>query len=120
MGLAFALLMPAGVIAQTGVKVSPLWLVGAFFIEELGELSLSPVGLSVVTKLAPTRVVSFMLGVWFLSNALGNYLAGQAAGLISTMPLVSLFKLTAGVMLVSAVVMVLLLKPIRGLMSGVR
>ena len=120
MGLAFALLMPAGVIAQTGVKVSPLWLVGAFFIEELGELSLSPVGLSVVTKLAPTRVVSFMLGVWFLSNALGNYLAGQAAGLISTMPLVSLFRLTAGVMLVSAVVMVLLLKPIRGLMSGVR
>jgi len=117
--LAFLLLVPAGVIAQAGVKVSPLWLVGAYFIEELGELSLSPVGLSVVTKLAPTRIVGLMMGVWFLSNALGNKLAGWSAGFISTMPLATLFGTTAVVMLGAALVMALLIKPVRNLMGGV-
>ncbi len=92
---------------------------GAYFIEELGELSLSPVGLSVVTKLAPTRVVGLMMGVWFLSNAAGNKLAGWAAGFISRMPLTSLFGATAGAMLVAALVMFLLIKPVRSLMGGV-
>src|SRR5206468_2578545 len=78
-GLAFVLLMPAGAIAQGGVKISPLWLVAVYFIEELGELCLSPVGLSVVTKLAPKQVVGLMMGVFFLSNALGNKLAGSSA-----------------------------------------
>ncbi|HEY6209764.1 MAG TPA: peptide MFS transporter [Gemmatimonadales bacterium] len=118
-GLAFLLLVPAGVMAQGGVKVSPLWLVGAYFIEELGELSLSPVGLSVVTKLAPTRIVGLMMGVWFLSNALGNKLAGWSAGFISTMPLATLFGTTAVVMLGAALVMGLLIKPVRNLMGGV-
>ena len=117
--LAFLLLVPAGVMAQGGVKVSPLWLVGAYFIEELGELSLSPVGLSVVTKLAPTRIVGLMMGVWFLSNALGNKLAGWSAGFISTMPLATLFGTTAVVMLGAALVMALLIKPVRRLMGGV-
>jgi proton-dependent oligopeptide transporter, POT family len=120
MGLAFLLLMPAGSIAQGGIRVSPLWLVGAFFIEELGELSLSPVGLSVVTKLAPTRVVGLMMGVWFLSNALGNKLAGWAAGFISTMPMATLFGVTAVTMLGAAVVMFFLINPVRNLMGGVR
>src|SRR5207249_3356848 len=69
-GLAFVLLMPAGAAAQGGLKVSPLWLVGAYFIEELGEVCLYPVGLSVVTKLAPAQIVGLMMGVFFLSNAL--------------------------------------------------
>jgi POT family proton-dependent oligopeptide transporter len=118
-GLAFALLIPAGAMAQTGVKVSPLWLVGAYFIEELGELSLSPVGLSVVTKLAPTRIVGLMMGVWFLSNALGNKIAGWSAGFISTLPLTTLFGVTAGVSLAAALVMFVLIRPVRKLMGGV-
>src|SRR5438105_502537 len=96
-GLAFVLLMPAGAIAQGGVKISPLWLVAVYFIEELGELCLSPVGLSVVTKLAPKQVVGLMMGVFFLSNALGNKLAGWSAGFISTTPLPTLFGVTAAV-----------------------
>jgi POT family proton-dependent oligopeptide transporter len=119
-GLAFVLLLPAGAIAQTGVKISPLWLVGCYFIEELGELCLSPVGLSVVTKLAPTRIVGLMLGVFFLSNAVGNKLAGWSAGFISTVPLPTLFGVTAVVCLGAAVVMFLLIKPVQNLMSGVR
>ena len=119
MGLAFLLLMPAGAIAQGGVKVSPMWLVGAYFVQELGELCLSPVGLSVVTKLAPVRIVGLMMGVWFLSNAFGNKLAGWSAGFISTLPLPTLFGVTAAVSLAAAVIMFLLIRPMRGLMGGV-
>src|SRR5467141_1480611 len=119
-GLAFVLLLPAGALAQSGVKVSPLWLVGAYFIQELGELCLSPVGLSVVTKLAPTRIVGLMMGVFFLSNSAGNWLAGWSAQFISTLPLVTLFGVTAAVTLGAGVVLFLLLRPIRNLMGGVR
>jgi len=121
-GLAFLLLVPAGQIAQAGagLKVSPLWLVGAYFIEEWGELCLSPVGLSAVTKLAPTRIVSLMMGVFFLSNALGNKLAGWTAGFFSSMPLSQLFGAVAGVSLVAALIMFALIKPVRRLMGGVQ
>ena len=119
-GLAFVLLMPAGAAAQGGLKVSPLWLVGAYFIEELGEVCLYPVGLSVVTKLAPAQIVGLMMGVFFLSNALGNKLAGWSAGFISTTPLPTLFGATAAVTLGAALVMFLLLRPVRNLMGGVR
>ena len=121
-GLAFLLLVPAASLAQSGagVKVSPLWLVLAYAIEELGELCLSPVGLSAVTKLAPPRLVGRMMGVFFLSNWLGNLLAGWTAGFFSSMPLPTLFGAVAGVSLGAAAIMYVLLKPIRGLMGGVR
>jgi len=119
-GAAFVLLIPAGSLAQSGVKVSPLWLVAAYFIQELGELCLSPVGLSLVTKLAPVRFVSLVMGIFFLSNAAGNWLAGWSARFISTVPLVTLFGVTAAVTLGAGVVLFLLLRPIRNLMGGVR
>ncbi len=120
-GLAFLLLIPAGALAQggAGLKVSPLWLVGAYFIEEWGELCLSPVGLSAVTKLAPTRIVSLMMGVFFLSNALGNKLAGWTAGFFSSMPLSQLFGAVAAVSLVAALIMFALIRPVKKLMGGV-
>jgi POT family proton-dependent oligopeptide transporter len=61
-------------------KVSPLWLITVFFIHTIGELCLSPVGLSTVSKLAPVRMVGLMMGLWFLATSIGNYLAGQVAG----------------------------------------
>ncbi|HMA44063.1 MAG TPA: peptide MFS transporter [Gemmatimonadales bacterium] len=119
--LSFLLLVPAGVLAQsgTGVRVSPLWLVGSYFVQELGELCLSPVGLSAVTKLAPVRMVSFMMGVFFLSNSLGNKLAGWTAGFFSSMPLSKLFGAIAVVCLVAAVIMFALIRPVKKLMGGV-
>jgi POT family proton-dependent oligopeptide transporter len=121
MGFAFLVLVPAARLAQdgTGVRVSPWWLVAAYFISEIGELCLSPVGLSVVTKLAPVRIVGLMMGVWFLSNALGNKLAGWAAGFFSTMPLPTLFGTVAAVTLAAALALTVLVKPVRSLMSGV-
>src|SRR5207247_9012898 len=117
-GLAFVLLMPAGAIAQGGVKISPLWLVAVYFIEELGELCLSPVGLSVVTKLAPRQVVGLMMGVFFLSNALGNKLAGWSAGFLATTPLPTLFGVTAALTLGAAPASSLPLKPARARLGG--
>jgi POT family proton-dependent oligopeptide transporter len=120
-GVAFLLLVPAGAMAQSaaGIKVSPLWLVAAYFIEEWGELCLSPVGLSAVTKLAPKRIVSLMMGVFFLSNSLGNKLAGWTAGFFSSMPLSQLFGAVAAVCLVAAVIMIALVKPVKRMMGGV-
>jgi POT family proton-dependent oligopeptide transporter len=120
-GVAFLLLVPAGTLAQSGegVRVSPWWLFWAYFLSEVGELCLSPVGLSVVTKLSPARIVGLMMGVWFLSNAVGNKLAGWAAGFFSTMPLAELFGTVAMVMLVSALVLFAMVRPVRRLMGGI-
>jgi len=121
-GLAFLMLIPAARLAQSAanVRVSPLWLVGAYFIEELGELCISPVGLSIVTKLAPVRIVGLMMGVWFLSNALGNKLAGFAAGFFSSMPLDRLFGIVAIISFASGLLLFALIRPIKSLMGDVR
>ncbi|MCS7162046.1 MAG: peptide MFS transporter [Bacteroidia bacterium] len=57
-------------------KVSPFWLVGVYLLHTLGELCLSPVGLSMVTRVAPPTVAALMMGVWFLASSFGNYMAG--------------------------------------------
>jgi POT family proton-dependent oligopeptide transporter len=61
-------------------KAALLWVVGAYLFHTWGELALSPVGLSMVTKLAPTKFASALMGVWFLSNAAANKLAGMLGG----------------------------------------
>jgi POT family proton-dependent oligopeptide transporter len=78
-GLGFCLLVPASALTAQG-KVSPLWLVAVYFFDVVGELCLSPVGLSTVTKLSPAKFVGLMMGLWFLATALGNKLAGYLSG----------------------------------------
>jgi POT family proton-dependent oligopeptide transporter len=78
-GAGFLFLVVAGRSADRGVLVSPFWLVGAYFLHSVGELCLSPVGLSYVTKVAPTRFVSLLMGVWFIALAAANYLGGYLA-----------------------------------------
>ena len=79
---------------------------------ELGELCLSPVGLSAVTKLAPARIVGLMMGVWFLSNVVRQQVAGWAAGFFSAMPLQTCSASSAVV--IGAIVLFALVKPIDG------
>jgi POT family proton-dependent oligopeptide transporter len=74
-GVAFIVVTIASMSAGGG-RVSPLWLVGVYFLQTMGELCLSPVGLSTVTKLSPPRMVGLMMGVWFLSISIGSYIAG--------------------------------------------
>jgi proton-dependent oligopeptide transporter, POT family len=120
-GLSFLFLIPAARMAQSapGALVGPLWLVGCYFIQELGELSLSPVGLSVFTKLAPVKIVGMMMGVWFLADALGNWLAGRAAGFFTSVPLAQLFGTVGVICLAAAAILALLIKPVTRLMGGV-
>jgi POT family proton-dependent oligopeptide transporter len=122
MALAFLVLVPAGSGAQSaaGVRVSPWWLIVSYGISELGELCLYPVGLSAVTKLSPPRIVGLMMGVWLLSNAFGNKLAGWAAGFFSTMPLRDLFSQVAIILFVTSAIVFALVKPIKRLMEGVQ
>jgi POT family proton-dependent oligopeptide transporter len=122
MGLSFIVLVPAGAFAQGapgGVRVSPWWLVLSYFISELGELCLYPVGLSAVTKLSPPRIMGTMMGIWFLSIAFGDKLAGYAAGFFSSMPLQQLFMDVAIALLITAAIMFVLIKPTKRLMAGV-
>ena len=118
--LAFLLLVPAGAFAQGGSKVSPWWLIVAYAITEVGELCLSPVGLSVVTKLSPVRIVGLMMGVFFLSNAAGNKIAGWAAGFLGAMPIATLFGTVAAITLGASVVLFVMVPWIKKLMGGVQ
>jgi len=120
-GLGFALIIPAAKMAQEpGVLVSPWWLIGLYFLHTIGELCLSPVGLSIVTKLAPPRIVGAMMGVWFLSIAMGNKLAGFAGGFFDRLPLPNLFGAVALTTFVAAAILLALTRPIQRLMGGVR
>jgi POT family proton-dependent oligopeptide transporter len=107
----------------TGIKVLPTWLLFAYFLQECGDLCLSPVGLSSMTKLAPRRFVGQVMGLWFLALALGNNLAGQLSGEYDARDIGSLpalfLKIAIGA-LIAAAIMLLLTPTVRRLMSGVR
>ncbi len=83
LGLGFVLLAVAQQRAERLGPVGPLWLTGVFLLHTIGELCISPVGLSMVTKVSPARMVGLMMGVWFLSFSAGNYFAGTAESLLA-------------------------------------
>jgi POT family proton-dependent oligopeptide transporter len=118
-GSGFALLMVASMLANEGVKVSPWWLVVTYLLHTWGELSLSPVGLSATTKLAPTRVVSLMMGAFYLAISVGNFIGGRLSSLYGSMPLPSLFGAIAAVGIVAGLVLFALTPPIKRLMGDV-
>jgi POT family proton-dependent oligopeptide transporter len=121
-GLGFLLMVAAAnkVISGEVVRVSMWCLTGSYFLQTLGELSLSPVGLSSMTKLAPRRFVGQMMGVWFLASALGNLIAGLVGGHVNPenlqeMP--ALFQRTAFSLFIAAGVLGLMIVPIRRMMG---
>jgi POT family proton-dependent oligopeptide transporter len=119
-GLGFLILVPAAAMSAGGATVSPWWLTITYFLHTLGELCLSPVGLSAMTKLAPARVAGFMMGLWFFSISIGNYLAGKAASLYESMALPTLFGSVTTFAIIAAVILALLIRPTVRLMSGVK
>jgi POT family proton-dependent oligopeptide transporter len=122
LGLSFLLMVPAALLTAEG-RVSPLWLIGLFLLQTIGELFLSPVGLSTMTKLAPMRFVGLMLGVWFLAAAWGNKLAGVlGSGFTANDPEgLSTFFLQQAILVAVATLLLLALVPwVKKLMGGVR
>jgi proton-dependent oligopeptide transporter, POT family len=109
-GIAFVVIAFASTLTGAG-RVSPMWLVIVYFLQTIGELCLSPVGLSTVTKLSPARMVGLMLGVWFLSISIGSYIAGLATRLFEgndPAVLTKAFGAFAAVTLVAAVILAVL------------
>jgi POT family proton-dependent oligopeptide transporter len=120
-GLAYCLLVPAAWMTASG-RISPLWLVGLYFLEVVGEMCLSPVGLSTVTKLAPVKLVGIMMGVWFLAASFGNKLAGYLSTFFVSNNPTQLVKLYGGIavgLLVSAGILALLTPKVKKLMGTV-
>jgi POT family proton-dependent oligopeptide transporter len=94
-GAGFAVLVPAAALNQSGALVGPSWLTATYLLHTWGELALSPVGLSAMTKLAPARIGGLVMGVWFLGLSMGNYVGGRVGGLYESWPLPGLFTAVA-------------------------
>jgi POT family proton-dependent oligopeptide transporter len=118
MGLSFAVLVPATRPAADGALVSPAFLFAAYFLSAVGELCLSPVGLSTFSAVAPERVIGQAMGVWFLSMALGNLTAGRILGLAGQVSGSTFALGMALVVLGAGVVALMLRKPIERLMQA--
>ncbi|MBN1503551.1 MAG: peptide MFS transporter [Candidatus Eisenbacteria bacterium] len=101
-----------------GPGVSPMWLVVTYFMHTLGELCLSPVGLSSVTKLAPRNLVGQMMGTWFMGAALGNLIAGLVAGQFETLPLPKLFLMVAILAASTGFLFLIFSRPIKRLIGN--
>jgi POT family proton-dependent oligopeptide transporter len=114
-GLGFAILIP---VSHT-TAASPWWLTASYLIQTVGELCLSPVGLSAMTKLAPARIVGMMMGVWFMADSVGNFIGGQFAGYYETVDLGLLFGVVAALCVAFGLVMVFLIRPMRKFTGGV-
>jgi len=109
-GTAFAVITLAASFTGAG-RVSPWWLVVVYFIQTMGEMCLSPVGLSTISKLSPVRMVGLMMGVWFLSISIGSYIAGRTTQLFeqgTPEVLTRAFGIFAGVTLAAALLLALL------------
>jgi POT family proton-dependent oligopeptide transporter len=123
LAVGFLVMAGAAVAVASGNKVLPTWLIATYLFHSLGELCISPVGLSSVTKLAPQRLVGQMMGLWFLATSLGNLIAGLAAGRVTSedpaqMPM--LFLVMVGVATLVGLVVLGLTQPIKKLMGGVQ
>ena len=127
LGIGFAALaygamgIPQG--AQTAA-VSMVWLIMAYLFHTLGELCLSPVGLSYVSKLVPARMIAFMFGIWYLAIAIGNKLAHLIGGKIDTITAqynLSTFFVIFTLVPIAGVVILVLINPLmKKLMHGIR
>jgi POT family proton-dependent oligopeptide transporter len=117
-GAGFALLVPAAALTADGTRVAPTWLIVVYLLHTWGELALSPVGLSAMSKLAPVRIGGLVMGVWFMGAAVGNYAGGRVAGLYESFPLPSLFGATAAFALAAGVLFVLFVKKLNRMSEG--
>ncbi len=120
----FIMIFAANSVVSSGgaLKVSALWLTASYFFQTIGELCLSPVGLSSMTKLSPRRYVGQMMGIWFLASAVGNLIGGLVGGHVDPEKLEQmpqLFTVTTASLVISAVILALLAIPIRRMMQNV-
>ncbi|MCX6131500.1 MAG: peptide MFS transporter [Proteobacteria bacterium] len=117
LGAAFCIMILAASTVGEG-RGSVLWLVVTTLVLTLGELYLSPVGLSLVTKVAPPRIVSMMMGMWFLSSFVGNYMSGYLGSFYETMPKTNFFGLMAVLAALAGLAMAAFNKPLKSALGN--
>jgi dipeptide/tripeptide permease len=123
LSVGFLVMAGAAKVVAAGQQAWPTWLITTYLVHTFGELCLSPVGLSSVTKLSPRKLVGQMMGIWFLATSLGNLLAGLLAGEFKTDTLQQWPALYLKIVILPAAAGILLLVlsgPIKRLMSGVK
>ncbi len=121
LGLGFVFMVLGGREVDAGFKVSPFYLVAAYLFHTWGELCLSPVGLSYVTKVAPWRFASLLMGVWFLANSAANKLGGTLAAMTERIPsLAQFYTIPVATSLGAAVLMLLLVPLLKRLTASVK
>lgn len=125
LGVGFFLMLGAalergGDVADTAIKANLMWLVGTYLIHTMGELCLSPIGLSMVTKLAPLRLGSLMMGVWFLSSFVANFLSGFVVQYVEKLGAMNIFIVIALVEITLGIVVLLVSKKLLNMMHGIR
>lgn len=114
----YALLLTASIVCKD--KLGMLWIIGAYFMFTMGELCLSPVGLSMVTKLSPVKFISLFMGIWFLANSAAGWLAGKYSGLLDINNLTQFFTWPVITPIVASLILLVLVKPIKRWMHGVK
>lgn len=122
LGIGFVLMVGAvmqrgGNVADTAIKANMIWLVGAYYLHTMGELCLSPVGLSMVSSLAPAKFASFLMGVWLLSSFVANELAGILASFTETLGHLEIFGGIAVVSIFIGLVLLALNKKLTKMME---
>ncbi|ASV67892.1 peptide MFS transporter [Cytobacillus sp. FSL W7-1323] len=119
-GLSFIVILVPGYFASEGALVSPLWLVLSYFIVVLGELCLSPVGLSATTKLAPTAFSAQTMSLWFLASAAAQAINAQVVRFYSAETEVLYFGIIGGLSIVLSIVLFLVAPKIQKKMRGIK
>ena len=109
-----------GDVNDVNNKAALMWLIMTYLLHTIGELCISPVGLSVVTKLSPPKLASVLMAVWMLSSSFANFLGGFIAAYVETMGVGEVFTYIAGFVTVCGVLLILLNKVILKLMHGVK
>lgn len=109
-----AIIQRGGDVQDANVKASILWILATYLLHTVGELLVSPIGLSMVTKLSPVRLASVMMGVWFLSSFLANLLAGLSVGFVNQL---GAFTIFAGIAILVSVLGIIVLLMSRWLLK---
>ncbi len=113
------ILQGAHLYETTHARVSPMWLIVLYFLQTCGEICLYPTGMSMVTKLSPPRLVGLLMGIFFLSLAFGNKIAGWVAGFLKDLPFSQVFWIAFVTSGVAALVLIAIVPAIKKLMRGV-
>ncbi len=117
LALANLIMVDRGLAARRATKQAGLWLLGYFVVLTIGELYLSPIGLSLVSKVSPARMVSMLMGLWLATSFTGNFMAGWLGSFWSSMDKIMFFLMIAGVSMVAGAVILAFDRPLKSVIK---